>query len=271
MPPGHFSPAWRLFFADIRRHVRWQKYGGRFRDWRRRLTGPKSSVSGAGPSPRRRPEGWWVGVQIEDSSVWQKIKSGKYAAFSLHGRGSRMLSKRKYFVGQDAYLEPTPVVNVSLDELSIVDFGDDEEAKILLMKRASSQTTPREQEKIMTRNSAYGAIKARAAELEAQGLEPAKALAQAMDESPSVVKAYRQSRDVPTEPDEVVDPYARAAARQRERMRKAEGPTAYAEFQALLDTIAKENSSLTPRQVFITAVERRRDLYARAREEQFLH
>lgn len=36
--------------------------------------------------------GWWVGFKVADPEVWQKIKSGKYAAFSIRGSGTREAS-----------------------------------------------------------------------------------------------------------------------------------------------------------------------------------
>ncbi len=35
------------------------------------------------------PVGWWVGFKIDDESVWQKVKSGVYTAFSIGGRAVR--------------------------------------------------------------------------------------------------------------------------------------------------------------------------------------
>lgn len=34
-------------------------------------------------------EGWWVGVKIHDDAIWQGIKDGQYAAFSIGGSGVR--------------------------------------------------------------------------------------------------------------------------------------------------------------------------------------
>lgn len=35
------------------------------------------------------PEGWWVGFRIEDEDAWQRVKSGRYKAFSIEGTGVR--------------------------------------------------------------------------------------------------------------------------------------------------------------------------------------
>jgi len=36
------------------------------------------------------PEGWWLGFQITDDDIWQKIKSGDYGMFSIEGTGQRI-------------------------------------------------------------------------------------------------------------------------------------------------------------------------------------
>ena len=38
---------------------------------------------------RYMPEGWWVGFQITDNEVWEKIKSGEYSMFSIEGTAAR--------------------------------------------------------------------------------------------------------------------------------------------------------------------------------------
>ena len=32
------------------------------------------------------PEGWWIGLFVTDETVWEKVKSGEYAMFSIEGR-----------------------------------------------------------------------------------------------------------------------------------------------------------------------------------------
>lgn len=39
--------------------------------------------------PEDTPTGWWVGYQINDDELWQKVKSGERTGFSIHGRGVR--------------------------------------------------------------------------------------------------------------------------------------------------------------------------------------
>ena len=35
------------------------------------------------------PEGWWVGFQVTDADVWEKLKDGTYSMFSVEGTGER--------------------------------------------------------------------------------------------------------------------------------------------------------------------------------------
>lgn len=37
------------------------------------------------------PQGWWVGFYIHDSAVWEKVKDGTYAMFSIEGTAQREL------------------------------------------------------------------------------------------------------------------------------------------------------------------------------------
>lgn len=39
--------------------------------------------------PDSAPTGWWVGYQVNDDDLWQKVKSGERTGFSIHGRGVR--------------------------------------------------------------------------------------------------------------------------------------------------------------------------------------
>lgn len=53
-----------------------------------------------GLPPGSVPNGWWIGFKVHDEGVWEKVKKGDYAAFSIHGKGRRVkkniteLSKR---------------------------------------------------------------------------------------------------------------------------------------------------------------------------------
>lgn len=35
------------------------------------------------------PTGWWIGFRVEDDRVWEQVKKGDYAGFSVHGTGRR--------------------------------------------------------------------------------------------------------------------------------------------------------------------------------------
>jgi DNA-binding ferritin-like protein len=35
------------------------------------------------------PTGWWIGFKVTDNSVWNQVKKGGYAGFSVHGTGRR--------------------------------------------------------------------------------------------------------------------------------------------------------------------------------------
>ena len=36
------------------------------------------------------PTGWWIGFQVTDPEVWEKIKDGTYSMFSIEGEGERI-------------------------------------------------------------------------------------------------------------------------------------------------------------------------------------
>ena len=36
------------------------------------------------------PIGWWIGFQIQDEEVWQKVKDGTYSMFSIEGTAERV-------------------------------------------------------------------------------------------------------------------------------------------------------------------------------------
>jgi len=36
------------------------------------------------------PVGWWIGFQITDPEVWEKVKSGEYPMFSIEGEAERV-------------------------------------------------------------------------------------------------------------------------------------------------------------------------------------
>lgn len=44
------------------------------------------------------PQGWWIGMKIEDEETWQQVKSGERAGFSVHGAGRRAPVEKAYKV-----------------------------------------------------------------------------------------------------------------------------------------------------------------------------
>lgn len=42
-----------------------------------------------GIDPEQVPHGWWVGYQVQDEDLWQKVKAGERVGFSIHGMGVR--------------------------------------------------------------------------------------------------------------------------------------------------------------------------------------
>ena len=49
----------------------------------------KAKTSALGLIDGTLPEGWWIGFQITDDEVWQKIKQGDYGMFSIEGTAAR--------------------------------------------------------------------------------------------------------------------------------------------------------------------------------------
>ena len=49
----------------------------------------KEKAAALGISPDILPEGWWIGFQITDDVVWEKIKNGEYSMFSIEGTAVR--------------------------------------------------------------------------------------------------------------------------------------------------------------------------------------
>lgn len=42
-----------------------------------------------GLPPESMPTGWWIGMRVDDSDVWQQVKEGKLRMWSVGGRGIR--------------------------------------------------------------------------------------------------------------------------------------------------------------------------------------
>lgn len=36
------------------------------------------------------PTGWWIGFQVTDADVWEKVKNGTYSMFSIEGEARRV-------------------------------------------------------------------------------------------------------------------------------------------------------------------------------------
>ena len=49
----------------------------------------KEKAAAPGIPPDIMPEGWWIGFQITDDVVWEKIKNGEYSMFSIEGTAVR--------------------------------------------------------------------------------------------------------------------------------------------------------------------------------------
>ncbi len=49
----------------------------------------KEKAAAMGIPPEVLPEGWWVGFRIDDAEVWEKVKNGTYAMFSIEGTAVR--------------------------------------------------------------------------------------------------------------------------------------------------------------------------------------
>lgn len=49
----------------------------------------KEKMAGLGIPLGLLPEGWWIGFQIHDEDVWEKIKQGEYTMFSIEGEAYR--------------------------------------------------------------------------------------------------------------------------------------------------------------------------------------
>lgn len=47
----------------------------------------KEKMAAMGIPPGTVPEGWWLGVQIDDPTAWEKVKKGDYRMFSIEGAG----------------------------------------------------------------------------------------------------------------------------------------------------------------------------------------
>lgn len=65
-------------------------------------------------------EGWWIGFQIHDAGVWEKIKKDEYTSFSVHGTGRRVpvrvpIEHAEY---EPVKFDPKPIQKSALVELA---------------------------------------------------------------------------------------------------------------------------------------------------------
>lgn len=42
-----------------------------------------------GLAPDALPQGWWIGMKVDDPAVWKRVKSGELRSFSIAGRARR--------------------------------------------------------------------------------------------------------------------------------------------------------------------------------------
>jgi hypothetical protein len=118
----------------------------------------------------------------------------------------------------------------------------------------------------MTTSGAVSAIKSRAAQLEAEGLEPAEAFSKAMDENPSALQTYRESRD--SEPAEEENPFERQARVHAERMAKLRRSPARRQLLHAVEQIKKLQPSLSESEAWAEAHRADPALYAAAKKEE---
>lgn len=45
----------------------------------------KEKMSAMGIPEGSVPEGWWLGIQVDDNTAWEKVKNGDYKMFSIEG------------------------------------------------------------------------------------------------------------------------------------------------------------------------------------------
>jgi hypothetical protein len=50
----------------------------------------EDKVEAMGLEPGALPVGWWIGFQVLDPQVWEKVKDGTYSMFSIEGTAQRV-------------------------------------------------------------------------------------------------------------------------------------------------------------------------------------
>lgn len=88
--------------------------------------------------PPDTPRGWWIGFKVQDEEVWQNVKKGKYAGFSIHGLGKRLeksldeIGKRTITIPQYTKRDGTVVEEHQrkIDQIAAVDRSEVAESAI---------------------------------------------------------------------------------------------------------------------------------------------
>lgn len=55
----------------------------------------KEKMKAIGIPPDMLPVGWWIGFKVLDEEVWEKVKDGTYAMFSIEGEAERVEVKEE--------------------------------------------------------------------------------------------------------------------------------------------------------------------------------
>lgn len=50
----------------------------------------EEKMQAMGITPGTLPVGWWIGFQVTDPDVWEKVKDGTYSMFSIEGTAERV-------------------------------------------------------------------------------------------------------------------------------------------------------------------------------------
>ena len=54
----------------------------------------KEKIAALGLPEDALPQGWWVGIEIMDADVWNKVESGVYKMFSIEGTANRVAADK---------------------------------------------------------------------------------------------------------------------------------------------------------------------------------
>lgn len=109
-------------------------------------------VEQMGLAPGSVPLGWWFGLKIDDPKVWARVKSGELKMFSIGGSAKRVpvaavnadVAKSdiaKSAEGAAKSVEAFQLVDLEIDEGSLVAAGANQHAHIVLFKREARPVT----------------------------------------------------------------------------------------------------------------------------------